>query len=89
MRTTHLLVAMTLGVAGAERLGAGRAYPSRPIRLVIGFAPRGAADTVARAMSEAFGKALGQPVVVDNKPATARASPPTSSPSRRPTATRC
>ena len=35
---------------------------------MIGFAPGGAADYVARAMSDAFGKALGQPVVVDNKP---------------------
>jgi len=44
------------------------AYPNKPIRLVVGFAPAGAADTVARAMSDAFGKALGQTVVVDNKP---------------------
>ena len=35
---------------------------------VIGFAPAGAADFVARSMSDAFAKALGQPVVVDNKP---------------------
>jgi tripartite-type tricarboxylate transporter receptor subunit TctC len=43
-------------------------YPTKPIRLVVGFAPGGAADTVARAMSQAFSKALGQPVIVDNKP---------------------
>jgi len=43
-------------------------YPNRPVRLVIGFAPGGAADTVARSMSEAFGKSLGQTVVVENKP---------------------
>ena len=44
------------------------AYPNKPIRLVIGFAPGGAADYVARAMNEAFSKALGQPVIIDNKP---------------------
>lgn len=43
-------------------------YPNKPIRLVAGFAPGGAADLVARAMSEALGKALGQPIVVENKP---------------------
>jgi tripartite-type tricarboxylate transporter receptor subunit TctC len=44
------------------------AYPAKPIRLIIGFAPGGAADTLARAMSEGFSKALGQTVVVENKP---------------------
>jgi tripartite-type tricarboxylate transporter receptor subunit TctC len=43
-------------------------YPERPVHLVVGFAPGGAADTVARAMSDAMGKALGQSVIVDNKP---------------------
>jgi tripartite-type tricarboxylate transporter receptor subunit TctC len=38
------------------------------VRLVVGFAPGGAADTVARAMSDTLGRALGQTIVVDNKP---------------------
>jgi tripartite-type tricarboxylate transporter receptor subunit TctC len=43
-------------------------YPAKPIKLVVGFAPGGAADSLARAMSDVFGKALGQSVLVDNKP---------------------
>src|SRR4051812_28763998 len=63
----HLALAATLA-ASAGWGHAQSAYPSKPIRLVIGFSPGGAADSVARAMSDPFGKALGQPVVVDNKP---------------------
>ena len=43
-------------------------YPSKAIRLVVGFAPAGAADVVARTLQEPMQRALGQPVVVDNKP---------------------
>ncbi len=57
-----------LGAAACGVQAQPAAFPARPIRLVVGFAPAGAADYVARAMSDAFGKALGQPVVVDNKP---------------------
>lgn len=42
-------------------------YPTKPIRLLVGFAPGGAADYVARAMSDALGKALGQPIVIENR----------------------
>jgi len=65
-RWTRPLAAVALALTGASALA--QAYPARPVRLVVGFAPAGAADTVARAMSEAFGKALGASIVVDNRP---------------------
>jgi tripartite-type tricarboxylate transporter receptor subunit TctC len=68
MRTVQLALTISLGVLGPQAFAQMHDYPSKPIRLVIGFAPGGAADQVARSMSEAFGKALGQNVVVENKP---------------------
>jgi tripartite-type tricarboxylate transporter receptor subunit TctC len=68
MKTCKTVLAASLCALACAAFAQPADYPSKPIRLVIGFAPGGAADYVARAMSDAFGKALGQPVVVDNKP---------------------
>lgn len=64
--TTLCLGVVTLGFASLAAVA--QPYPSRPIHLVVGFAPGGAADTVARAMSDGFGRALSQSIVVDNRP---------------------
>ena len=61
------LAALAAALAVAATGAHAQAYPSKPIRLVVGFAPGGAADTVARALSEPLGRALGQPIVVENR----------------------
>lgn len=50
--------------------GAGR-YPERPIRLLVGFAPGGGTDTTARAIAQKLGHALGQQIIIDNRPGAA------------------
>ena len=43
-------------------------YPSKPIRLVVGYPPGGTADQLARVLAEGVGKSLGQNVIVENRP---------------------
>jgi tripartite-type tricarboxylate transporter receptor subunit TctC len=67
MMKRSLLLALLLSSLGLSAWAQAPAYPNKPIRLVVGFAPGGAADYVARAMSDALGKAMGQPIVIENR----------------------
>lgn len=67
MKKLKLIAALALASLSLGALAQAPAYPAKPIRLLVGFAPGGAADYVARAMSESLGKAMGQPIVIENR----------------------
>lgn len=59
-----LFLSLAAGAAFAQT----EAYPSRPVKLIVPFAPGGSADMLARVLAEGMSKGLGQQVQVENKP---------------------
>ena len=51
-----------------SRIASAQAYPTRPVRLIVGFAPSGGNDIVARLIAQWLSERLGQSFVVDNRP---------------------
>lgn len=66
-RSAALAVASSLAMACLPA-AAQQDWPNRPIKLIVPHAPGGATDAVARLVAQPLGEALGQPIVVENKP---------------------
>ena len=71
MNVQRLIATIVLGaaaIAAPSAQAAGSGFPSRPVRFIVGFAPGGATDLVARILQPKLSASLGEQVVVDNRP---------------------
>ena len=66
----RLITALVLiaALCAASESASAQPYPSKPLRLICGFPPGAAADSVSRILANALSPALGQPIIVENKP---------------------
>lgn len=64
----HFLLALSLGCIAISSVHAQASFPSKPLKIVVPNAAGGAADITARTVAQKLSEALGQAVVIDNKP---------------------
>src|SRR4051812_48916283 len=65
--TCRLVVCATAMVVSVCAGAQSPAYPSKPIRAIVGFAPGGATDIMARALAQKLTESFGQQIIVDNR----------------------
>lgn len=62
------VLAVAASLAAVPVLGSAQAYPARAVKIIVPAPPGGAIDTLARVVGDKIGAAMGQPVIVDNRP---------------------
>jgi len=67
-RTFLHLAAGAAALPAASRIATAQAYPSRPVRVIVPFAPAGTTDMAARLMGQWLSERLGQQFVIENRP---------------------
>src|SRR5947199_665989 len=62
------LAAGAAALPAVSRFAWAQAYPSRPVRIIVGYAPAGSTDIAARLIGQWLSERLGRPVVIENRP---------------------
>jgi len=68
MSNSRWVIAVALAACSIDALAQAPQFPTKPIRVVVGFAPGGATDIIARSIGPGLAEALGQSVVIENRP---------------------